>query len=184
MTTEGASDRVADAAQDRHAVQLGAIGGLFELFERQGNEAWLFGGWAVDFHAGRVTRTHDDIDIAIWQADAGSVDGLLQELGWEHKADPGEDGYAAYRQGALTLDLAFLTRDADGVVSTPLLEGRGEWSVGAFDNAEVVELLGVSARVVSVDSLLADKTGHRDDESADRKDRADVAVLSGLAGAG
>jgi hypothetical protein len=25
---------------------------------------WLFGGWAVDFHAGQVTREHGDIDIA------------------------------------------------------------------------------------------------------------------------
>jgi hypothetical protein len=173
-----------DAARDPDSVQVAVIGGLYELFEQRGIDAWLFGGWAVDFRAGRVTRTHDDIDVAIWQADVGSVDGLLREHGWERNVQPGEDGYAAYRKGEVNLDVAFLARSADGVVYTPLVQGRGEWGVGAFDDPTVVELLGVRARVVSIDSLLADKSEHRDDESADRKDRADVAVLSRLARGG
>ena len=177
MTTEGAPVRF-DTAQEPDAAQLAAIGGLYGLLEQRGIDAWLFGGWAVDFRAGRVTRTHDDIDIAIRQADIGSVEGLLREQGWDRNAQPGEDGYATYRRGEVNLDLAFMARDADGVVYTPLAQGRGEWSVGAFDDTEAVVLFGVCAKVVSIDSLLADKSERRDEETADRKDRADVAVLS------
>jgi hypothetical protein len=162
-------------------VQLAAIGRLHELLGERGIDAWLFGGWAVDFRAGRVTRTHDDIDLAVWRADFDRVDVLLAEDGWVRNVQPGEDGYTAYRQGELNLDVAFLARDADGIVYTPLIDGRGAWAAGAFDGSEAVELLGVRARVVSIQSLLADKSEHRDDERAARKDRADAVVLGRIA---
>jgi hypothetical protein len=38
------------------AVQLETIGWLHALFTEHGVDYWLFGGWAVDFHVGRVTR--------------------------------------------------------------------------------------------------------------------------------
>lgn len=42
---------------DKNATQqLLAIGELHESLEQEGLEHWLFGGWAVDFHAGRVIR--------------------------------------------------------------------------------------------------------------------------------
>ena len=34
----------------------------------------LRGGWAVDLHAGAVTREHDDIDIAVWLDDVGKAE--------------------------------------------------------------------------------------------------------------
>ena len=45
---------------------------------------WLFGGWAVDFHAGRITRPHDDIDIAVWLEDVPRIAELLTNAGWIH----------------------------------------------------------------------------------------------------
>jgi len=44
---------------------LSALSRLDELFGQHGIEYWLFGGWAVDFHAGKVTRPHDDLDLAV-----------------------------------------------------------------------------------------------------------------------
>jgi aminoglycoside-2''-adenylyltransferase len=52
--------------------QLAALARLHEQLERHGIEYWLFGGWAVDFHAGSVTRPHDDLDIAVWQRGYGT----------------------------------------------------------------------------------------------------------------
>jgi len=49
--------------------QLAGLAGLHELLERHAIEYWLFGGWAVDFHAGSVTRAHDDLDLAVWPRD-------------------------------------------------------------------------------------------------------------------
>jgi hypothetical protein len=161
--------------------QLAALGRLHDQFVRRGIEYWVFGGWAVDFHVGHITRLHADIDVAIWQADFELVDRLLRLDGWIRVPQPGEDGYTGYGNGPHHLDLAFLARDADGVVFTPLEEGRGTWSDGAFGRDQL-ELNGTRARVVTAASLVADKSERRDDASAARKDRADVAALGGLPG--
>ena len=73
--------------------------------------------------------------------------------------------------------MAFLARDDRGRVHTPLREGRGDWPDGAFGD-DVLELLGVRARVVRLEALVADKSVARADPSAAAKDRADVRSLA------
>ena len=46
------------------ARQLSDIAEFARLFEDAALDYWLFGGWAVDFHVGEVTRAHGDIDRA------------------------------------------------------------------------------------------------------------------------
>lgn len=156
--------------------QLDAIGRLHESFVRHGIDDWVFGGWAVDFHVGRITRPHSDVDVAIWLQDLELVDRLLGQDRWCRIPQPGEDGYTGYGRGQLHLDLAFLAQDAEGVVFTPLKVGRGTWSDGAFGR-DVLQLDGTTARVVTVASLRADKSETRDDPTATRKDRADMVAL-------
>jgi hypothetical protein len=64
--------------------QLAAIRRLDAMLEGERIDYWIFGGWAVDFHAGRVTREHSDIDIAVWIADLAAVHTLLIADGWTH----------------------------------------------------------------------------------------------------
>ncbi len=157
--------------------QLDAIERLHELFGRHEIDYWLFGGWAVDFHARNITRTHEDIDIAVWKADLDRVDMVLRRDGWKRSTRFGEDGYTEYVHGSTRLDLAFLARDVNGVVYTPLAEGRGRWPDGAFGD-DVMELEGVTAHIVTLSSLIEDKSEpHGDDPSTTMKDQADVAVL-------
>jgi hypothetical protein len=156
--------------------QLRDIGWLQATLTDQGIDYWLFGGWAVDFHVGRVTRDHADVDIAIWAGDLERIRALLQAEGWTHAPVPGEDGYTGYERRGTRLELAFLARDEEGRDHTPLADGRGEWPPGSFgdDRAEVG---GVVARVVSLASLIEDKSGPRLNPAAATKDRADVALL-------
>jgi hypothetical protein len=98
---------------------------VHELLERHGIEYWLFGGWAVDFHAGSVTRPHDDLDIAVWLKDHSRIAALLAADGWKHAPEEGEDGYTGYERGPVRLELAFLARGEKDQVYTPLREGRG-----------------------------------------------------------
>ncbi len=156
--------------------QLETIGVLHELFTRERIDYWLFGGWAVDFHAGRATRPHADIDIAIWRSDFARVGDVLAQLGWSRVRQPGEDGYTQFRKGSVDIDVAFLARDEEGLVFTPLDDGRGEWPLGTFGDEEE-ELLGVRARVVGLASLIEDKSEVRSDPSTTAKDQADRAVL-------
>jgi hypothetical protein len=118
MTTRREPDRV-DAAE-----QLAALARIHELLDGQGLEYWLFGGWAVDFHGGSVTRAHDDLDIAVWLKDHTRIAALLVAEGWSHAPEGHEDGDTRYERGALRLELAFLAASEDGHVYTPLREGR------------------------------------------------------------
>jgi Uncharacterised nucleotidyltransferase len=157
-------------------LQHEALGRLHQLFEQQGIDYWVFGGWAVDLYAGRLTRRHADIDVAVWRVDLGRIDELLRQAGWQHTPLAEEDGYTQYAHETVRLELAFLARADDGIVYTPIENGRGDWPSGAFGN-DVADLLGVRARVVSPDSLLSDKLEVRSDPSTRAKDQADVAVL-------
>ena len=157
--------------------QLAALGRIHEVLERDGIEYWLFGGWAVDFHAGSVTRPHDDLDLGVWLKDHDRIAALLAADGWKRAPEEGEDGYAGYVRGSTRLELAFLARGDDGEVYTPLREGRGAWPDNAFED-DVAELHGVRVRVISLRALKADKSEAREDPIVAAKDRADVAILS------
>jgi hypothetical protein len=168
MTTDGKAAR-----------QLQTIGWLQTLFAEQRIDYWLFGGWAVDFHVGRVTRDHADVDVAVWQADLDRIRVLLEAQGWEHAPEPEEDGYTGYERGDVRLELAFLACDEAGIVYTPLVEGRGDWPVGSFGDTQA-EVDGVPAHVVDLASLIEDKSGPRHDPAVLAKDRADVGILTSL----
>jgi hypothetical protein len=159
--------------------QLAALGRIHQLLVGQGIEYWLFGGWAVDFHAGSVTRAHGDLDIAVWHDDLDRIAALLAADGWKHVPAEGEDGYTSYALGAVRLELAFLVRAEEGHVYTPLVEGLAGWPDAAFED-DVAELLGVRARVMSLRALRADKAEIRDDPGVTAKDRADSRTLAGL----
>lgn len=157
--------------------QLAALARVHGLLVQNGIEYWLFGGWAVDFHAGSVTRQHDDIDIAVWLTDHRRITALLEADGWKHAPEDEEDGYTGYEQGAVRLELAFLARGEDGRAYTPLREGRAAWPDNAFGN-DVAELGGVCARIISLRALKTDKSEAHDDSAVAAKDRADLATLS------
>jgi hypothetical protein len=157
--------------------QLAALAELHHLLQKEGLAYWLFGGWAVDFHVGRVTRAHGDLDIAVWYDDRTRLAALLKRQGWTHSPRADEDGYTGYERGAVGLEVAFLARDEQGRVYTPLREGRGEWPNETFGD-DVVELMGVRARVIGLGALVADKSVVREDPATAAKDRVDLLSLA------
>ena len=156
--------------------QLAALAELHQLLESHGVAYWLFGGWAVDFHAGVVTRKHEDIDIAVWSHDATRLATILDGQTWTHMPDENDDGYTCYERDGVRLEVAFLARDENGTVYTPLRSGRGEWPPETF-GADVAQLLGVSAHVIRLQALIADKSFVRDDPVVTAKDRVDLESL-------
>ena len=156
--------------------QLAAISSLDNLFRGHDTPYWIFGGWAVDLHLGRVSRPHADIDVAVWADDRAAVATMLRDAAWQHHPEADEDGYTCYKRAGVRLEVAFLAQDEGGDVYTPLEVGRGEWPRESFGD-EVGSLDGVRARVVSRASLLADKSVSRADAVAADKDRRDVASL-------
>jgi hypothetical protein len=159
--------------------QLAALARVHDRFEQRGIDYWLFGGWAVDFHVGALTRSHEDIDIAVWLRDRPAIAGLLEGDGWRHTPSEGEDGYTTYTREGVRLDLAFLERGDNGLVCTPLCAGRAAWPQGAF-GSDVSELRGARARIITLGALRADKSELHDNPTVNAKDRADLAALARL----
>ena len=156
--------------------QLAALGEVLRAFDREGIEAWLFGGWAVDFHLGRVTREHADLDLAVWEEYVPRIAALLEVGGWLHAPEPGEDGYTGYERGGVRLELAFLVRVEDGPIFTPTSTGFASWADGAFGD-EVGELAGIRARLIGRAALREEKSALHSDPTAAAKDRADITTL-------
>jgi Uncharacterised nucleotidyltransferase len=159
--------------------QLAALDDVARLFERVGIEYWLFGGWAVDFYAGRVTRDHDDIDLAIWHVDLPRISELLQSDGWRHAPEPDEDGGTGYERNGVRLELTYLVRDERGAVYIPLSDGPAVLAAETFA-ADTAELNGVCARVIALESLTRGKERARDDPDDAAKDATDARVLAQL----
>jgi hypothetical protein len=88
--------------------QLEAIAQLVDSLVDEGIDYWLFGGWAVDFHVGKVTRSHADIDVAIWLADADRLGSVLGRLDWRHTPSESEGGYTTYQRDDVKFEVASL----------------------------------------------------------------------------
>jgi hypothetical protein len=160
--------------------QLSALAQTHELFTRSGIDYWLFGGWAVDFHAGSITRPHDDIDVAIWLDDHDRIARLLVTEGWKHAPEADEDGGTGYERGDVRLELTFVVRGDGGEIYVPLRAGRVLWSDEPV-STDLLELLGAPARVLELAELKRGKSRSRDDPVEAEKDRADFAILSQFA---
>ena len=161
------------------SAQLAALARVDALLERAGIAYWLFGGWAVDFYAGSITRLHGDVDIAVWLDALPRISALLEADGWRHAPEPDENGGTGYEREGVRLELTYLVRGEDGRVVTPLHDVEAPWPEGAFA-ADTRELRGVHARVISKAALTSGKSSPRDDPEDARKDDADFDVLSGL----
>jgi aminoglycoside-2''-adenylyltransferase len=167
------------AVDERSSRQLAALARVDDAFHRAGIAYWLFGGWAVDFYAGLLTRAHDDLDIAVWLEDLPRIDTLLAAEGWQHVPSEDDDGGTGYEQGDVRLELTYLVRDRNDSAFTPLRDGRAAWSPDALGD-DMRELLGVGSRVVGLAALTRGKATARDDPEEAAKDRADFGVLSSL----
>jgi lincosamide nucleotidyltransferase A/C/D/E len=69
--------------------------------EGAGLTVWVDGGWGVDALAGRVTRTHADLDLAIDRDDLFRAQAVLEGLGFHHDdaAEPGLPARLVLRDG-------------------------------------------------------------------------------------
>jgi dihydrofolate reductase len=159
--------------------QLAALASVAALLHRDGLDYWLFGGWAVDFYAGSVTRPHDGVDVAVWRDDLPRIVELLESDEWRHAPYPDEDGGTGYERAGVRLELTYLVRNDDGAIVIPMRDFEPIWPDGTF-GSEVRELRGVRARIISLSTLVGGKSSPRDDPDDAAKDHADFDVLSAL----
>lgn len=144
---------------------------------------WLYGGWAMDFHAGRVTRDHADIELFVWQADVERVGDALTRAGFiAIRGGAYPDEAQPFVKEGQEIGAWFLIRDPDSRVVTPGRWSDWPWPPGAFDNPRA-RIDDVVAPVMSVAGLLDMKENfpkHRHGRPLRPKDEADIALLREL----
>jgi hypothetical protein len=160
-------------------VQLAAIASLSRALDQEAIDYWLFGGWAVDFWVGRVTREHDDIDVAAWRDDYEAIATALQVAGWRHAPVPDEVVGTRYQWETTQVEFTFVTTDGDGRVVIPLPDQPIVWSAEPLGHQRR-ELRGVNSRTIPLALLKAGKSSAREGSAEAAKDRSDAQALSGL----
>ena len=159
--------------------QIAALAEVASLFDSRGFDHWLFGGWAVDFHVGAVTRSHGDIDVAVWGDDAEAIHSALRANGWEHTPAADEDGGTGYARDGVRVELTYLARSESGEVFVVLRDRNVLWTECPLGDG-VLGLNGAYIRVIPLALLKDGKSRSRDDPAEAALDRADFDALSRL----
>lgn len=162
------------------ARQIAALGEVASLLDSGGFDHWLFGGWAVDFHVGAVTRSHGDIDLAVWADDAEAIHSALGASGWQHRPAAEEDGGTGYARDGVRVELTYLARSESGEMFIVLRDRNVLWTECPLGDG-VLGLHGAHIRVIPLELLKDGKSRPRDDPNEGAIDRADFDALSRLA---
>jgi hypothetical protein len=102
-------------SEDPATVQLSLIAELATLLRAAGIPHWLFGGWAVDFLVGEITRPHHDVDLMIWRRDVPAFRQLLERHGYTGGESPsGPELDARFRKQDQLIEVMFLREAEDG----------------------------------------------------------------------
>ncbi len=158
--------------------QLDTLRGIASILTNQGVRYWLIGGWAVDHHAGRVTRAHRDIDFAVLLEDRESVWFVLKQKGFARVGDA-SNATELFRNGAVDVELTYLV-ERDGTFVTPGFE-HWPWLTWTF-GPDRASLDGVEVPVASIAGLLDTERGWQREigEPLRDHDKADIAELEAL----
>ena len=168
---------MAQELSERASEQIQAIGSLNAALVDARIEYWLFGGWAVDFWVGRVTRGHDDIDVAAWRRDYGAIKRALVDMGWRHTPVDHEVVGTRYTCRSVEVEFTFVEARDDGAVVIPIPEHAIVWTMEPLGEERRV-LHGVEARTIPLDLLRRGKQMTRETPDEAAKDRSDVQALA------
>ena len=135
----------------------------------------------MDFWVGRVTRLHDDIDVAAWRRDRDLINLALEAAGWRRTYEVDETLAASYRWGSTLVEFTFVLEDDRGRILLPMPDGPLVWSTEPFGD-ETRTLFDVSCRTIPLPLLGTGKSVPREPADEAAKDRADYAALSRVSG--
>jgi hypothetical protein len=140
---------------EQSRTQLRVLGQIDAILSSLRIRFWVRGGWAIDLYLGRVTRSHADIDLVLWQRHRKRASRALSEAGFvldnetEIQMDWTKDGQ--------DITFIFIERRADGAIRTRGVPSHLEWlwSLAAFSRRSYT-LDTISARIISPQQPLDD----------------------------
>src|SRR5690348_11279325 len=103
--------------QKSHAEMSGdVVVQLVQLFEQNGIDVVVDGGWGVDALLGEQTRSHNDLDIALLHKDVPKLRELLEARGYKDipRSDSWECNFVMGDDRGHEVDIHSYIHDADG----------------------------------------------------------------------
>jgi hypothetical protein len=167
------------------AAQLRLLREMRDAFDDAGVRWWLFGGWALDVHAGEITREHSDIEAYVSLEDAERATAALERAGFVAWPALHPDEGRPFTKDGQEIGLWYLTYDAAGRTITPGRWSDWPWYPGSFDGPR--GLLGdLELPAVTLECLLDTKSNfakHPHGAPLREKDIADIERLRAMIGA-
>lgn len=175
-------DRSSQGETDTTSRQLDLIREVRDALAAARPPWWLYGGWALDFHLGVVTREHADIEIFVWKRDAEGVRQALIGAGFAAPLSLHPDEGQPILKAGSGVGATYLFRHENGSVRTPGCWSDWPWHTGAFEGPPV-RIADLEVPAMSAEGLLDMKMNfHKHLHGAPRreKDVADIARLEAL----
>ena len=147
---------------------------VLDALAHAGCRTWVGGGWGVDALAGRQTRPHRDLNLAVDANHLAAALEVLQVLGFVVETDWRPVRVELVADASRWVDLHPVVFDSDGNGRQPDVDGgHFEYPRDCFTAGSIG---GVAVACLSVDQQLRFQTGYpaRDD------DRHDLALLHDL----
>jgi hypothetical protein len=112
--------------------QLDIIREISDALTCAGIDHWLFGGWAVDFAVGGMTRPHRDVDFVIWEGDLPRATGRLRWLGYRARSSKHPRHQLNWGKSGTEVQINLITKTADGSIISPGTFSDWPWCEGSF----------------------------------------------------
>ncbi len=142
--------------QKSHAEMSGdVVVQLMQLFDQNGIDVVVDGGWGVDALLGEQTRSHQDVDIAVQHKEVPKLRALLQARGYKEvsRNDSWECNFVMGDDKGREVDVHSYTYDAHGKlvfgVEYPFGSLTGTGSIHGYPVKCIYELDGNDYRDVS-----------------------------------
>jgi lincosamide nucleotidyltransferase A/C/D/E len=155
-------------------MQAAEVAAVVAALEAAGCRCWLEGGWGVDALAGRQTRAHRDVDVAVDAGREADVLRTLEGLGYAVETDWRPTRVELVAAGRGWVDVHPLALAADGTgVQTGQDGERWVYPAACFTTGRVA---GRTVGCISAAQQIAWRSGYQLRDV----DRHDLAVLQGL----
>jgi lincosamide nucleotidyltransferase A/C/D/E len=148
---------------------------VLDLLADAGVACWLDGGWGVDALVGRQTRPHEDLDLVIAVADAGTAVGALQKVGFAVGEDLRPVSFTMCTQDGRKVDFHPVTWDehGGGVQAQP---NNSSWTYPAEGFRGLGHVAGQPVRCLTADVQILCHGGY----PLDAGDLRDLEILRSL----
>ncbi len=135
--------------------QLRVIAELSADLEQAGIRYWMIGGWAMDFHLGRISRPHSDVDIVVHRTARDAVVDVVARRGFTIARGDDVGGVELFTGPGAQLEVTYVAVGDDGRLFTPGFE-HWPYPSGALGH-ERATFRGIEVPVMSVAGLLDTK---------------------------